>query len=114
MGAGRAHASRYDLGRWRPSPPQCVSCWRIDDHLVKSQARPCAQHAIADTIDRGRRHAGRCQVADHHVAKKWTTHGRVNAMSATEYAAPGCSGDLVIISHADEIVRREAILTEVQ
>jgi hypothetical protein len=76
---------------WVVGVPHHLNVYPVGVQMIWSRVRRgfARQHAMADAIVRGRRHAGRCQVADHHVAKKRTTHGSVNAISATVYAAPG-------------------------
>src|SRR5271155_2444981 len=65
-----AYGPQSCLGGWHPSSPQGVSCRRAAD-LARCQARPPATAACPRySIDTGRRHAGRCQVANCELANR--------------------------------------------
>ena len=65
-----AHGSQACLGRWHPSSPQGVPCRGAAD-LANCRARPSPSAAHPRySIDGGRRHAGRCQVAEHQLANR--------------------------------------------
>src|SRR5947208_9766926 len=66
----RAHGSQACLGRRHPSSPQGIPCRRAT-HLAHCQAGPPATAAYPGySIDTGRRHAGRCQMANCELANR--------------------------------------------
>jgi DDE superfamily endonuclease len=68
--SSRAHDSQPYLGGRHPSSPQGVPC-RGAAHLARCQAGPPAPPACSGySIDAGRRHAGRCQVANCELANR--------------------------------------------